>query len=69
MTLRLLACVECDECHDYFEQLVSIRGLRGDALEERVHELVLAAEDDEWQSRKNATEHLCTRCVENANAF
>ena len=69
MTLRLLACVECDGCHNYFEQMASIRGPRGDALEERIHELVLAAEDDDWQSRKNATEHHCSRCIEDENLF
>ncbi len=69
MTIRLLACIECDQCHDHFEQMASIRGLRGAALEERIHELVIAAEDHEWESRKNATEHHCSSCIEDANAF
>jgi hypothetical protein len=49
--------------------MASIRGLRGAALEERIHELVIAAEDHEWESRKNATEHHCSSCIEDANAF
>jgi hypothetical protein len=64
MTIRLLACIECDECHVHFEKLASIQGLRNEALAEEVHELVLAAEDHEWECRKNATEHVCTGCIE-----
>lgn len=64
MTLRLLAYVECDDCHAHFNQLVSARGLHRDSFLEEVHELVLAAEGDEWECRKNATEHVCARCVE-----
>jgi hypothetical protein len=64
MTLRLLACIECDQCHQHFEKIVSIQGLRSEALSDEVHQLVLAAEEDEWECRKNATEHLCARCIE-----
>ncbi len=64
MTLRLLTCIECDTCHEHFDRIVSIKGLNSDALTEAVHELVLAAESEEWMCRKNATEHLCSSCVE-----
>jgi len=64
MTLRLLACLECDQCHNHFENLVSVKGLDPGELSEEVHRLVLSAEDDEWECRKNATEHLCASCIE-----
>jgi hypothetical protein len=25
---------------------------------------VIAAEDDDWEPKRNATEHYCARCVE-----
>ncbi len=64
MTLRLLACIECDKCHQHFKQIASLRGFHSEALTEEVHDLVLAAESEEWICRKNATEHLCSSCVE-----
>jgi len=29
-----------------------------------VHELVIAAEEEDWECRRNATEHYCAKCLE-----
>jgi hypothetical protein len=33
-------------------------------LRDEVHEMVLAAEADDWECRRNATEHYCAKCLE-----
>ena len=64
MSLRILIYVECDRCRTpYDRRLLAAKALHSD-LAGDVHELVVAAEDDEWESRRNATEHYCARCVE-----
>lgn len=64
MTLRVLVCIECDRCHNHFEKMVSNKGIDPGEISEAVHLIVLDAESDEWECRKNATEHLCDRCIE-----
>jgi hypothetical protein len=64
MSLRILIYVECNRCRATFEQrLVSAQSLNSD-LPDEVHGLVLAAEDDGWSCRRNATEHFCAMCME-----
>ena len=64
MSLRILIYLECDKCRTTFDQqLVSAQALHS-RLTNEVHELVIAAEDENWQCRRNATEHYCTECVE-----
>jgi hypothetical protein len=64
MTIRVLAYLECDECASHFNRLVSVEGLRHDELSSEIHDLVLAAEAENWNCRKNATEHICLHCLE-----
>ncbi len=64
MSLRILIMLECNRCHHLFDRrLLDSRTLHGD-LSDEVHELVVAAEEDQWESKRNATEHYCARCVE-----
>jgi len=64
MSLRILIFLECDRCRTPFDRrLLASKTLHTDLADE-VHELVVAAEDDEWQCRRNATEHYCAKCVE-----
>lgn len=62
--LRVMIYLECNHCHEpYEEKLVAARDLQDD-LEQCIHELVLRAEEDQWECRKNATEHYCSACLE-----
>ena len=64
MTLRIFACLECNHCHNHFEDMVSIKSFKPDELSQEVHRLVLNAEDEAWECRRNATEHLCGICAD-----
>jgi hypothetical protein len=64
MTIRVLAFVECDQCGEHYDRFVSIAGLHEEDLSSEKHDLVLAAEANSWQCRKNATEHVCLSCLE-----
>jgi hypothetical protein len=64
MSLRIVILLECDRCHATFsEKLVAAKILHDD-LRDEVHEMVLAAEGNYWECRKNATEHYCAKCME-----
>jgi len=64
MSLRILIFVECDRCHTLFDRrFLEAKALHSDLAGE-VHELVIAAEDEEWGCRRNATQHHCARCLE-----
>ncbi len=64
MSIRIIAYIECDECHDHFEQILSLKGTSTNELASETHDLVISAEADNWQCRKNATEHICDHCLE-----
>ncbi|CAN5126315.1 hypothetical protein BH11CYA1_BH11CYA1_16570 [soil metagenome] len=64
MTIRILMFLECNQCHAPFEQrLVAAQEFPAE-LREEVHEMVISAEADHWECRKNATEHYCTECID-----
>ncbi len=64
MSLRILILLECNRCRTLFDRrLLEAKSLHSD-LPAEVHELVIAAEDDDWEPKRNATEHYCARCVE-----
>jgi hypothetical protein len=64
MTLRVLMFLECNRCHAPFVQrFVAAKIFHGD-LRDEVHEMVVAAEADDWECRRNATEHYCVKCLE-----
>jgi len=64
MTLRILIFVECNRCHSPFEQKFVAAKILHDDLRDEVHELVIAAEEEDWECRRNATEHYCAKCLE-----
>jgi hypothetical protein len=64
MTLRILFLLECNRCHCLFEQRLVAATNFHDDLRNEIHELVLAAEADQWECKRNATEHYCSKCME-----
>ena len=64
MTLRVLMFLECNRCHAAFEQKFVASKIFHDDLRDEVHEMVLAAETNNWECRRNATEHYCAKCLE-----
>jgi len=64
MSLRILIFLECDRCRTAFDRRLLVAKALHNDLADEVHELVIAAEDDEWECRRNATEHYCARCIE-----
>jgi hypothetical protein len=64
MTLRVLMFLECNRCHAAFEQKFVASKIFHDDLRDEVHEMVLAAEANDWECRRNATEHYCAKCLE-----
>lgn len=64
MTIRTLAYIECDHCRNHYERVASVKGIHQADILDETHALVVSAEEDDWQCRKNATEHFCPRCLE-----
>jgi len=63
MTIRILMFLECNQCHAPFEQrLVAAQEFPAE-LRDEVKEIVISAEANHWEVRRNATEHYCTECI------
>ncbi|NJL71497.1 MAG: hypothetical protein HC888_07695 [Candidatus Competibacteraceae bacterium] len=59
--LKIIALIACDNCNGVLPKIAAAAKIDSE-LNEELHELMLSAEADGWQLRRNSTEHYCVTC-------
>jgi hypothetical protein len=59
--IKILVMVECNLCHATLPRALSLTNCT-DIPREKLHDLLLDAEESSWQSQHVSTEHICADC-------
>jgi hypothetical protein len=59
--IKILVMVECNLCHATLPRALSLTN-RTDIPRKKLHDLLIDAEQNSWQSMHVSTEHICADC-------
>jgi len=59
--IKILVMVECNLCNTTLPRALSLKNCT-EIPREKLHSLLLDAEEDSWQSQHVSTEHICADC-------
>lgn len=60
--VKILVMVECNLCHATLPRALSLTNCT-EIPRDKLHDLLLDAEENSWQSQHVSTEHLCAECL------